>query len=89
MNHNHSDKLMLEALAIETEQAKQAGALGYMARAVTIATLPHKETSGCVFERKNGLFNLSILAPPSVGLPFGSIPRLLLSWVTTKEEQTG
>ena len=89
MNHNRSDKLVLDALAIEAEQAKQAGALGYMARALTMATLPHKETSGCVFERKNGLFNLSILAPPSVGLPFGSIPRLLLSWVTTEAVRTG
>ncbi len=89
MNHNHLDKLVLEALAMEAEQAKQAGAIGYMARALTIATLPHKETSGCAFERKNGLFSLSILAPPSVGLPFGSIPRLLLSWVTTEAVRTG
>ena len=89
MSRNYLDKLVLETLAIEAEQAKQAGALGYMARALTMATLPHKETSGCAFERKNGLFSLSILTPPSVGLPFGSIPRLLLSWVTTEAVRTG
>ena len=89
MGRNHLEKLMLETLAIEAEQAKQAGTLGYMARALTMATLPHKEALGCAFERKNGLFNLSILAPPSVGLPFGSIPRLLLCWVTTEAVRTG
>jgi len=88
LSRNYLDKLVLETLAIEAEQAKQAGALGYMARALTMATLPHKETSGCAFERKNGLFSLSILTPPSVGLPFGSIPRLLLSWVTTEAVRT-
>jgi hypothetical protein len=89
MGRNDLGKLAIEALAIEAEQAKQAGALGYMARALTMATLPHKDTSGCAFERKNGLFHLSILVPPSVGLPFGSIPRLLLSWVTTEAVRTG
>lgn len=89
MSKNSLNNLVLEALAIEAEQARQAGALGYMARALTIATLPHKESSECAFERKNGLVNLSILAPPSVGLPFGSIPRLLLSWVTTEAVRTG
>ena len=84
MGCNDLERLLLEALGIEAEQAKKAGALGYIARALTMATLPHKETSGCAFERKNGLLHLCILAPPKVGLPFGSIPRLLLSWVTTE-----
>ena len=82
------DERMLEVLAIEAEDAKQAGALGYMARALTLATLPHREVPGNEFKRKNGLFSLTILAPSEVGLPFGSIPRLLLSWVTTEAVRT-
>ena len=36
------DHLITEALAIEAEEAKEAGALGFMARAMVQATLPHK-----------------------------------------------
>lgn len=32
---------------------------------------------------------LSLLAPSHVGLPYGSIPRLLVSWVTTEAVRTG
>ena len=83
------DERVLEVLAIEAEDAKRAGALGYMARALTLATLPHREVPGHEFKRENGLFRLSILAPSDVGLPFGSIPRLLLSWLTTEAVRTG
>jgi hypothetical protein len=33
--------LVNQALAIENEQAQEAGALGFMARAMVQATLPH------------------------------------------------
>ena len=89
MGRNDLEKLIIEALVIEAEQAQQAGALGYMARALTMATLPHKEIPGNEFTRENGFFSLTILAPSKVGLPFGSIPRLLLSWVTTEAVRTG
>jgi len=35
MNKDNLNKLIIEALAIEAEEAKEAGALGYMARALT------------------------------------------------------
>ena len=35
-------KLVNEALAIEAQDAKEAGVLGYMARALVQATMPHK-----------------------------------------------
>ena len=37
------DKLVTESLAIEAESAKDAGTLGYMARAMVQATMPHQE----------------------------------------------
>ncbi len=76
--------LIADTLAIESEEAKKAGALGFMARALVQATMPHKKTAGNEFVRRNGVFSLSILAPSSIGLPYGSIPRLLMAWLTTE-----
>ena len=82
------DALINQALAIEDEQAREAGALGFMARAMVQATLPHRKTEETYFERKNGKFTLSMLASPKIGLPYGSVPRLLLAWVTTEAVKT-
>ncbi len=82
------DMLIAESMAIEAEDAKQAGVVGFMARAMTQATMPHRKAAGNEFVRKNGTFELTILSPSSVGLPYGSIPRLLLSWMTTEAVRT-
>jgi hypothetical protein len=78
------DSLINQALAIENEQAQEAGAIGFMARAMVQATLPHRAVTGNEFTRVNGNFTLSMLAHSSIGLPYGVIPRLLLAWVTTE-----
>lgn len=88
MKPERIDDLIREALAIEAHEAKEAGALGFMARALTQATLPHSNPHGHTFERQNGLMNLTIMAPPKFGLPYGSYPRLLLSWLTTEAVRT-
>jgi hypothetical protein len=82
------DALINQALAIEDEQAQEAGALGFMARAMVQATLPHRKVEGNEFERRNGSFTLTLQAPSKIGLPYGSIPRLLLAWVTTEAVKT-
>lgn len=77
-------------LAIEAEDAKKAGALGFMARALVIATMPYKDqknpdgTPKESFTRQNGDFKLRIVAGYEGGIPFGIYPRLLMSWVTTE-----
>jgi len=88
MNNKNLDKLITEALAIEAEEAKEAGALGYMARSLVQATMPHKQTKGNEFVRKNGAFTLSMMSPSEIGLPYGTIPRLLVSWLTTEAVRT-
>lgn len=88
MNKNSLDKFILEALAIEARDAKEAGALGYMARSLVQATLPHSQIEGNEFNRKNGNFRLTILARSEIGLPYGSIPRLLIAWITTEAVRT-
>ena len=82
------DSLINQALAIEDADAREAGALGFMARAMVQATLPHRKVDGTEFIRKNGNFSLSLLSPSNVGLPYGSVPRLLLAWLTTEAVKT-
>jgi hypothetical protein len=82
------DKLVAEALAIENEAAVEAGALGFIARALVQATLPHKQVEGNEFKRTNGHFTLSILAPSTIGLPYGTLPRLLVAWISTEAVRT-
>lgn len=82
------NKLISDALAIEAEAAKDAGALGFMARAMVQATMPHRRTAGNEFTRRNGAFTLTMLAPSVVGLPYGSVPRLLMAWLTTEAVRT-
>ena len=61
-------------------------ALGYMARALVQATIPHSRTEGTTFVRTNGDYRLSIIS--TTGLPYGSIPRLLLAWFATEAVRT-
>lgn len=82
------DKLITDALAIEAQDAKEAGALGYMARALVQATMPHSRPETNEFERRNGAFTLVMIAPSRVGLPYGVVPRLMLAWMTTEVVRT-
>jgi hypothetical protein len=88
MNQAKMDRLVQEALEIAREDAQEVGALGFMARAMAMATMPHSETPGQCFERRNGAFSLSMVAGPKTGLPYGSLPRLLIAWLTTEIVKT-
>jgi len=82
------EKLFSAALAIESGSAVDAGELGFMARAMTLCTLPHSKPKEQEFVRKNGDYTLSMLAPKAIGLPYGTIPRLLLAWISTEAVRT-
>lgn len=73
-----------EHIGQDIEDAKQAGALGFMARALVMATMPYKDPKSDSFVRKNGDFTLRILAGYEGGIPYGVYPRLLMSWVATE-----
>ena len=88
MNAANVHKLVSETFAIEAEAARRAGALGFMARALVLTTMPHRAVQGNEFTRTNGAFTLSMLAPSKVGLPYGTIPRLLTAWLTTEAVRT-
>ena len=71
-------------LAIEQEDARKAGHLGFMARALVLATMPYKDPKKDAFMRVNGDFKLRIVAGYEGGIPYGIYPRLLMSWVATE-----
>lgn len=81
-------RLVEDALSIEAEEAKEAGALGFMARALVQATMPHSRVNGSQFQRKNGAFKLTMMAPEDIGLPYGNIPRLYMTWISTEVVKT-
>jgi len=81
MIEKNIEKLVTEALAVEAESAKEAGTLGYLARAMVQATMPHRKLLETTHERVNGDYHLTMMSPPSIGLPFGSVPRLMLAWI--------
>jgi Plasmid encoded RepA protein len=101
MNPKNLNQLITAALAIEAEEAKEAGALGYMSQLLVQASLPYKDPGEInAWGRENGNFSLMIQPgftmkqgkPVNIGLPYGNIPRLLLAWITTeavkKKERT-
>ena len=70
------------AVEIHEESARDVDEIGYIARALIMATLPHKDPKSHYYERVNGNFKLSVLSPPDVGIPYGVMPRLILIYLT-------
>lgn len=88
MEIDRASRLIQESLAIEAEDAQRAGALGFMARLLVQVTMPHSKPESHCFERRNGLLSIAMMAPPKVGLPYGTYPRLLMAWLTTEAVRT-
>jgi hypothetical protein len=98
MNNTNLNKLVTEALAIEAEEAKAAGALGYMARALVQATMPHKNPGKVeAWGRRNGDFAMLMQPgykidkdnkPYNVGLPYGTKPRLVMAFISSEAVKT-
>jgi hypothetical protein len=81
-------RMIEDALAIEQEDARTAGATGYMIRTLAQATLPHldpKLPNGTLYSRNTGRLTLTV-APtsPRHGIPYGSIPRIIMAWLCTQ-----
>ncbi len=93
------NRLVEEALQMERETARDAGALGFLPRPLVQATLPHRDPGRDVatWGRVNGSVSLLIRAgewlEPSgrlatAGLPWGSLPRLLVAYAVTEAVRT-
>lgn len=82
MNKDNINAMIAEALAIEQQSAIEAGTVSYMARAMVQATMPHSKTTEQSHIRKNGTYKLIMTAvDPDIGLPYGSLPRLMLAFI--------
>lgn len=82
-------KLSKEALERERELERRE--VGFSARLLVQATLPHSEPDikkYTEFERTNGHVTVRIQARKEFGFPYGTYPRLLLSWITTEAVRT-
>lgn len=77
-----------EALAIEAEEAFEAGHVTFLAKTLVQCTLPHRDPGSLQYQRTNGRYKLTILSPPEIGIPWGRYPRLLLPWLTTEALRT-
>ena len=68
----------------------EAREIGFSARLLVQATLPHSRPKPGVneFKRSNGFVTVKIAADSDYGLPYGTYPRLLLAWVTTEAVRT-
>ena len=82
--------------AVEVQAQPNDEDLTYMAKELVQCTLPHSDPGQVPFwKRTNGNLTLSITSdydPQTgklVGYPFGSIPRLLMFWLTTEALRTG
>lgn len=80
-------KLVNEFFAAEREEARAAGAIAYMARVLVQVTMPHRDPKVLRVERSNGTLTVRMTALGE-GLPYGTIPRLLLTWMTTEAVRT-
>jgi hypothetical protein len=60
------------------------GPIGYTTRLLVATTLPHSRSDDNEFIRSSGLYDLCLLTPRRVGLPFGRYPRLVWVWVITE-----
>lgn len=89
----HVSKLLDAAQAIQAEP--DAAEAAFMARQLVQCTLPHANPGDVpVWSRTNGNLTLGIQpgvnlkTGKSIGYPYGTIPRLLLFWITTEAVQT-
>jgi len=78
-------KKQLDLIAyIEAISALEAGTIGYMPQVLVAANLPYKKPNSNEFERVNGNYRLTLISPNNVGLPYGSIPRIIIAWIATE-----
>lgn len=80
--------LIGEAMHIQDEEVKSAGALGFLAPALVQVTLPHTAQDTLYYKRVNGRLSLAVRAHESYGVPYGTIPRMVLAWICTEAVKT-
>ncbi len=76
------------AQEVQLVSAEDADAITFIPRLFTQASLPVRRIPGNEFIRQNGLYELTLLSPSSIGLPYGGYPRMLIVWITDRAKKT-
>jgi len=93
-----NEKLLRTAQDVFFAPAIEAGELAFMSKCFIQATLPHSDPGNVpIWGRKNGDYTLTIQPhftlyddgqPHNIGLPYGTIPRLILAWANGEVVKT-
>ena len=90
----NQEKLVHQILEIREANAQDVGTVGYTSPIFILATMPHAEPQDehgkklAVFTRTNGDYRLTIQGDPDIGVPYGSLPRLILVWLISEAVRT-
>lgn len=79
---------IIRETALAEEELEKVSKTGYMARCFVQTSLPYNEVKGPVYRRRNGAYILSVVDGYGQGIPYGTIPRLLLTWLVTETVRT-
>lgn len=80
--------LIEESLQIEQQEARAAGALGFLARTLAQVTLPHSDPHTLYYKRTSGRLTLAVRGHETYGVPYGSLPRVVLAWICSEAVRT-
>lgn len=85
--HHYTRSRQIDAL---TALGEDPGSdMGFMGRLLTLCSLPRTNPGNRLqYKRQNGPYKLIMIAGGDNKLPYGNLPRLLLSWVCTEAVRT-
>ena len=84
----HKTKMLIAIEQIGQETPLDADSVVYMSQGFTTATMPHRKVEGQIYNRKNGNYQLCMMAFPDQKIPYGVIPRLFIIWLITEIVRT-
>lgn len=59
--------------------------IGFVCRSMVSASMPHSKPGGVVYKRISNKFSISIVGNEEAGgVPYGTYPRLILSWIASE-----
>ena len=74
----------LQPLLFALPDEPLADEVGFTTRLCVATTFPHSRPDDNEFTRSSGFYDLCLLSPRRIGLPYGRYPRLLLVWLITE-----
>ncbi len=73
---------------ISNKKQVATDSLGFTARTFAQLSLPHSDPKTAYYSRTTGITKLVIRGDADIGLPYGVMPRLILTWLCTQAVKT-